>query len=82
MLFMQLIVKKATMEKRVIGVVLTILGIMGLIMGAYYFINHTGNLYNIKLICVFGILGIIFFIAGIGLVSGTKDVIRKNERVS
>ena len=67
------------MEKRIFGIILTVLGIIGLIMAAMQFANSTGN---IKQIIVYGILGAVFFFAGIGLIRNTKDVIDKDERVS
>jgi len=70
------------MEKRAIGIILTLLGVIALIYGAVTFVNHTGNVYNIKVITTTGILGIIFFFAGIGLVRGTTDVLKKDEHVS
>ena len=59
--------------KRVFGTVLTILGIVGLIYAAYMFMNTGGGVEDIKLLAVWGILGLIFFIAGIGLVRTTQD---------
>ena len=70
------------MEKRVIGVVLTLLGIIGLIMAAYDFVNSQGGARNIKMITVYGILGLVFFLSGIGLIRGTKDVMNNNEKIS
>jgi len=70
------------MEKRVIGVILTLLGIIALIWGAMTFVNHSGTTYNVKLIVTCGILGIVFFFAGIGLVRSTKDTIKNNEHIS
>ena len=61
------------MEKKVFAIILTILGIAGLIAAAVNFVNTKGGAYNIKLICVYGILGIIFFFSGIGLMKTTKD---------
>ena len=61
------------MEKRVIGIILTLLGVVGLIMAAVNFMNGGGNAKNIKEIIIYGILGAIFFFAGIGLVRSTKD---------
>lgn len=55
--------------KRLFGTVLTILGIVGLIYAAYNFANAMGTRNAI----IFGIVGLIFFIAGIGLVKRTKD---------
>ncbi|MCD6010985.1 MAG: hypothetical protein K0Q79_847 [Flavipsychrobacter sp.] len=69
------------MEKRAIGLVLTVLGIISLIIGGYTFVNHTGNTYNIKLIIATAVLGIVFFTAGINLVRSTKDTLKNNERV-
>ncbi len=59
--------------KRIFGVLLTLLGIGGLIYTAVLFANTSGNTHDVKLSIVYGILGIIFFIAGIGLVRTTKD---------
>jgi len=70
------------MEKRVIGVILTLLGVLALIYGAFEFINHTGGVYNIKVISVSCLLGLVFFFAGIGLVRSTRDVVKNNEHIS
>jgi uncharacterized membrane protein len=59
--------------KRIFGTVLTVLGIVGLIYAAITFINTGGQTRDVKSLAVFGILGLIFFIAGIGLVRNTKD---------
>jgi len=59
--------------KRIFGALLTILGIAGLIYAAVLFVNTTGGTRNIKSLAIYGILGLIFFIAGIGLVRVTKD---------
>jgi len=70
------------MEKRIIGIILTLLGCIALIIGGFTFINHTGNSYNLKVIFTSGILGLIFFSAGIGIVRNTKDTLKNDERVS
>jgi len=59
--------------KRIFGAVLTLLGISGLIYTAILFVNTSGGTHNIKALIIYGILGIIFFIAGIGLIKTTKD---------
>lgn len=56
--------------KRIFGTLLTILGIVALIYTAMSFVQHTGDS---RFIIVWGILGIVFFIAGIGLIRTTKD---------
>ncbi len=70
------------MEKRALGLILTILGILALIIGGYMFINHSGTNYNVKVIVTSIILGIVFFGSGIGLVRSTKDTLKNDERVS
>lgn len=59
--------------KRIFGALLTVLGIVGLIYAAVLFVNTSGGTRDIKALTIYGILGIIFFIAGIGLVRTTKD---------
>ncbi len=59
--------------KRIFGALLTLLGIIGLIYGAVLFMNTGGAQRDIRGIIIFGILGIVFFTAGIGLVKTTKD---------
>jgi uncharacterized membrane protein len=61
------------MEKRVLGILLAILGIVGLILAAYNFMNGGANNHNIKQIIIYGVLGAIFFFAGIGLIRNTSD---------
>lgn len=70
------------MEKRILGILLTLLGIAGLIMAGYNFMEGGSGAHNVKQIILFGVLGAVFFFAGIGLVRNTRDVIRDNERVS
>jgi uncharacterized membrane protein len=61
------------MEKRVLGIILSIVGIIGLIVAAIAIVNGSGSNKGIKEIVVFGVLGAIFFFAGIGLVRNTSD---------
>ncbi len=58
--------------KRLFGVVLTVLGIAGLIYAAIIFMNSKGT-GGIKSLAVYAILGAVFFFTGISLVKGTKD---------
>lgn len=55
--------------KRVFGALLTLLGIGGLIYSAFLFAGNS----SVKNGAIYGIIGLIFFIAGIGLVKKTKD---------
>ena len=59
--------------KRIFGALLTLLGIGGLIFAAVIFVNGSGDTRNIKALVIYSILGLLFFIAGIGLVRTTKD---------
>jgi uncharacterized membrane protein len=60
------------MEKRMFGIILTVLGIAGLILAGYNFMNGGGTK-NVKEIIMYGLLGAIFFFAGIGLIRNTRD---------
>jgi len=59
--------------KRIFGGLLTILGIGGLIYAAVLFMYNTGGVHNIKALIIYGVIGLIFFIAGIGLIRTIKD---------
>jgi uncharacterized membrane protein len=61
------------MEKRVVGMILTFLGIAGLILGAVNFMNGGSNTRNVKEIVIYFALGAIFFFAGISLIRTTRD---------
>ena len=61
------------MEKRVLGIILSLLGVVGIVYAAISFINGGNGVTNIKMITAFGIVGAIFFFAGIGLVRNTND---------
>jgi len=56
--------------KRTFGTILTILGIIGLIWAGIGFVNHS---IQMRELIVVAIIGIIFFMSGIGLVRNTKD---------
>jgi hypothetical protein len=59
--------------KRIFGALLTLLGTGSLIYAAVIFVNNHGGTLDIKSLAIFGILGLIFFVAGIGLIRTTKD---------
>jgi len=61
------------MEKRVLGIILSFLGVAGLILAAVNFMNGGSNTKNVKEIVIYGVLGAIFFFAGIGLIRNTRD---------
>lgn len=59
--------------KRIFGVLLTVLGIIGLVYAAITFVNASNGNSHIKSLITYGILGFIFFMSGINLVRTTKD---------
>ena len=59
--------------KRIFGGLLTLLGIGSLIYAAVLYVNNSSGTHEIKALVIYGILGLIFFIAGISLVRTTKD---------
>lgn len=60
--------------KRMIGALLTVLGIAGLIYAAILFANLSGGTHAIKAIVIYTILGLLFFVSGIGLIRTIKDI--------
>jgi uncharacterized membrane protein len=71
--YLLICLKIETMEKKMFGIVLTVLGIAGLIAAAVIFMNSKAGVQSIKQITVYAILGAIFFFTGIGLIRTTKD---------
>ncbi len=59
--------------KRIFGSLLTVLGIIGLIVAAVLFAGVNGSTTDFKMLATYGVLGLIFFISGIGLIRTTKD---------
>jgi len=59
--------------KRIFGTLLTILGIVSLIYAAVVFANTSGTTRDVKSLVIYGVLGLLFFISGIGLIKATKD---------
>ena len=57
--------------KRIFGAILTILGIGGLIYTATLFAGSGEG--GMKSLIIYGVLGFVFFFAGISLVRTTKD---------
>jgi hypothetical protein len=61
------------MEKRTLGIILALAGVVGLILAGVNFMNGGANTHNIKQIILYGVLGAIFFFAGVGLIRNTRD---------
>jgi hypothetical protein len=59
--------------KRTFGIILTVLGIASLIYFATLFVNATSTQREIKVLIVYGLLGVIFFFTGISLIRNTRD---------
>jgi uncharacterized membrane protein len=59
--------------KRIFGAILTLLGIGGLVYAAVIFASTSGGERDVRGLIIYGVLGLVFFISGIGLVKATKD---------
>lgn len=59
--------------KRVFGVILTVLGIGALLYVGYLAMSTGGAQYDVRAMVVYGVLGLIFFLSGMGLVRSVKD---------
>jgi hypothetical protein len=59
--------------KRIFGAILTLGGIGALIYAAIVFANTNGGSRDIRSLIIFGVLGLLFFLSGMGLVRATKD---------
>lgn len=65
--------------KRIFVAILTAAGIIALVYAAYFFANTSTGEQSIKTASIYGVLGLIFFIAGIGLVKKTRDDAAENR---
>jgi hypothetical protein len=71
----QFITITIAMEKRLVGVIMIILGIAFLILIARNFVpGNTKTNHSAWSVVVYGILGLLFFFAGIGLIRSTRDL--------
>lgn len=61
------------MEKRILGIILAIIGVIGLILAAIGFANGASSNHSVRMIVIYTILGVIFFFSGIALVKNTRD---------
>jgi uncharacterized membrane protein len=59
--------------KRIFGGILTVLGIIGIIYAGVLFANNPNSGGSIKILVIYGIIGLIFFVSGISLIRTTKD---------
>lgn len=68
------------MEKRIFGVILTLLGIAGLLYAGYHFVVGNPETHkNMRTVAVSSLLGLLFFFGGIGLIRNTKDLTNRNN---
>jgi uncharacterized sodium:solute symporter family permease YidK len=61
------------MEKRILGIILSLIGVAGLILAAVGFASGGSGNRSIRMIAIYSILGVIFFFSGISLIKNTKD---------
>jgi len=62
------------MEKRYLGIILAVLGIVGLILATFGFINGGSGAQHARVIIrYYGVVGLILFTAEISLIRTTRD---------
>lgn len=59
--------------KRIFGTILTILGIGGIIYASLLFINNQGGNKETRSLIIYAIIGLLFFMTGLGLIRTIKD---------
>jgi hypothetical protein len=59
--------------KRIFGTLLTLLGVGSLIYAAVLFVNTQGSDRDVRGLIIYGIIGLLFFMSGIGLIRSMKD---------
>jgi hypothetical protein len=70
---------RITMEKKVFGIIMTILGLTGFLMAAYNFVSgSTEPNHSVLSFTIYSVLGLLFFFAGIGLIRSEGDLTKRN----
>ncbi len=59
--------------KRIFGSLLTLLGILAIIYAAFQYMDFQGGNKNLRSLAIYGIVGLLFFLAGLSLIRTTKD---------
>ncbi len=71
----QFITFTISIEKRLFGIIITILGITGLLLASYKLMQgSTAANHSVMMVAVYGFQGIVFFFSGIGLIRNTQDL--------
>jgi hypothetical protein len=64
-----------TIEKRLFGIIITLVGVTGLILATYNFVQgYISTNHRVISVIVYGLQGILFFFAGIGIIRNTQDL--------
>jgi len=64
-----------TLEKRIFGFMMTVLGIIGFLLASYHITQvPTRTNHPVLSFTVYCILGLVFFFAGIGMMRSTRDL--------
>jgi hypothetical protein len=66
------------MGKRLLGAILTIMGIAGLLFAAYNFVQGNTTHQSTRAVVVYSLLGLLFFFGGIGQIRSTRDLTKRN----
>src|SRR5580693_1845576 len=64
-----------TIEKRLFGIIITLLGITGLILATYNLVEgYISANHRVMSVIVYGLQGILFFFSGIGIIRNSQDL--------
>jgi hypothetical protein len=64
-----------TIEKKLFGIIITLLGITGLLLATYNLVQgYISANHRVMSVIVYGLQGILFFFSGIGIIRNTHDL--------
>jgi archaellum biogenesis protein FlaJ (TadC family) len=67
------------MEKKVLGLALILVGLAGMFLSAYSFINGSGGTSNLTSVIIYLIAGAIIFFTGINVAMPTNNLVHKTR---
>lgn len=70
------------MEKKVLGLVLILIGLAGMFLSGYNFINGSGGTSNLTSVMIYMIAGAIIFFTGINVAMPSNNFVHKSRTPS
>jgi len=67
------------MEKKVLGLALILIGLAGMFLSGYYFINGSGGTSNLTSVMIYMIAGAIIFFTGINVAMPANNFVHKTR---